>query len=115
MPANDGGALPVRGAALPHDRGRAGGVLRGIQHRHGNARLDFIALHALRRVGPTFGFVPRTGAMALSWRMDKIGLICLSVEDCAMVMNYIHRQDGMIRHITRESQRCDGILILLYG
>src|SRR5579871_3955849 len=34
---------------------------------------------------PTFGFVPRTGAMALSWTMDKIGPICRSVEDCALV------------------------------
>jgi hypothetical protein len=30
---------------------------------------------------PTFGRVPRTGAMALSWSMDKIGPICRSVED----------------------------------
>ena len=31
---------------------------------------------------PTFGRVPRTGAMALSWSMDKLGPICRSVEDC---------------------------------
>ncbi|MHB1021728.1 MAG: amidase [Acidobacteriaceae bacterium] len=43
---------------------------------------------------PTFGFVPRTGAMALSWTMDKIGPICRSVEDCAIVMNTIYGQDG---------------------
>ena len=43
---------------------------------------------------PTFGFVPRTGAMALSWTMDKIGPICRSVEDCAMVLAAIHGPDG---------------------
>jgi Asp-tRNA(Asn)/Glu-tRNA(Gln) amidotransferase A subunit family amidase len=43
---------------------------------------------------PTFGFVPRTGAMALSWSMDKIGPICRSVEDCALVLNVIHGPDG---------------------
>jgi Asp-tRNA(Asn)/Glu-tRNA(Gln) amidotransferase A subunit family amidase len=43
---------------------------------------------------PTFGFVPRTGAMALSWSMDKIGPICRAVEDCAIVMNVIHGPDG---------------------
>ncbi|HEY9128097.1 MAG TPA: amidase, partial [Acidobacteriaceae bacterium] len=43
---------------------------------------------------PTFGFVPRTGAMALSWTMDKLGPICRSVEDCAMVLNAIHGPDG---------------------
>ena len=43
---------------------------------------------------PTFGFVPRTGAMALSWTMDKIGPICRAVEDCALVMSAIYGQDG---------------------
>ncbi len=43
---------------------------------------------------PTFGFVPRTGAMALSWTMDKIGPIARSVEDCALVMSAIYGADG---------------------
>ena len=42
---------------------------------------------------PTFGFVPRTGAMALSWSMDKIGPICRAVEDCALVMSVITGPD----------------------
>lgn len=48
---------------------------------------------------PTFGFVPRTGAMALSWTMDKIGPICRSVEDCALVMDVIHGSDGQDRMV----------------
>jgi Asp-tRNA(Asn)/Glu-tRNA(Gln) amidotransferase A subunit family amidase len=43
---------------------------------------------------PTYGRVPRTGAMALSWSMDKIGPICRSVEDCALVLDAIHGADG---------------------
>jgi Asp-tRNA(Asn)/Glu-tRNA(Gln) amidotransferase A subunit family amidase len=43
---------------------------------------------------PTFGFVPRTGAMALSWTMDKLGPIARSAEDCAMVLEAIHGPDG---------------------
>ena len=43
---------------------------------------------------PTFGFVPRTGAMALSWTMDKLGPICRAVEDCAAVLQAIHGPDG---------------------
>jgi Asp-tRNA(Asn)/Glu-tRNA(Gln) amidotransferase A subunit family amidase len=43
---------------------------------------------------PTFGFVPRTGAMALSWTMDKLGPICRAVEDCALVLSAIHGPDG---------------------
>lgn len=44
---------------------------------------------------PTFGRVPRTGAMALSWTMDKLGPLCRSVEDCALVLDAIHGPDGI--------------------
>jgi Asp-tRNA(Asn)/Glu-tRNA(Gln) amidotransferase A subunit family amidase len=43
---------------------------------------------------PTYGRVSRHGAMALSWTMDKIGPICRSVEDCALVFNAIYGSDG---------------------
>ena len=43
---------------------------------------------------PTFGRVPRTGAMALSWSMDKLGPICRGVEDTALVLAAIHGPDG---------------------
>jgi len=43
---------------------------------------------------PTYGRVSRYGAMALSWSMDKIGPMCRSVEDCALVFNAIYGSDG---------------------
>ena len=43
---------------------------------------------------PTFGRVSRAGAMALSWSMDKIGPICRSAEDCALVLGAIYGPDG---------------------
>jgi len=43
---------------------------------------------------PTFGRVSRNGAMALSWTMDKIGPICRTVEDCAIVLNAIRGPDN---------------------
>ncbi|HXG00292.1 MAG TPA: amidase, partial [Bacteroidota bacterium] len=43
---------------------------------------------------PTFGRVSRHGAMALSWSMDKIGPMCRTVEDCAIVLNAIYGPDG---------------------
>jgi Asp-tRNA(Asn)/Glu-tRNA(Gln) amidotransferase A subunit family amidase len=43
---------------------------------------------------PTFGFVPRTGAMTLAWTLDKLGPLCRSVEDCALVMQAIWGPDG---------------------
>ena len=39
---------------------------------------------------PTFGRVPRTGGMALAWSMDKIGPICRSVEDTALVLSVLN-------------------------
>ncbi|MCU0426290.1 MAG: amidase [Candidatus Kapabacteria bacterium] len=44
---------------------------------------------------PTFGRVSRTGAMALAWTFDKVGPICRSVEDCAIVFNAIKGKDGL--------------------
>jgi Asp-tRNA(Asn)/Glu-tRNA(Gln) amidotransferase A subunit family amidase len=43
---------------------------------------------------PTYGLVPRTGAMTVSWSMDKLGPICRAVEDCAIVLDAIHGPDG---------------------
>jgi Asp-tRNA(Asn)/Glu-tRNA(Gln) amidotransferase A subunit family amidase len=43
---------------------------------------------------PTYGRVSRHGAMALSWTMDKIGPMCRTVEDCALVFNAIYGPDG---------------------
>ncbi len=43
---------------------------------------------------PTFGRVSRHGAMALSWSMDKIGPLCRSADDCALVFAAIHGADG---------------------
>jgi Asp-tRNA(Asn)/Glu-tRNA(Gln) amidotransferase A subunit family amidase len=48
---------------------------------------------------PSFGLVPRTGAMALSWSMDKLGPICRTVEDCALVLDAIYGPDGKDRTV----------------
>ena len=42
---------------------------------------------------PTFGRVPRTGAMTLSWSHDKLGPIARSVEDTALVLAAISGPD----------------------
>jgi Asp-tRNA(Asn)/Glu-tRNA(Gln) amidotransferase A subunit family amidase len=44
---------------------------------------------------PTFGRVPRGGAMPLSWTMDKLGVLGTSAVDCAIVMDAIHGKDGV--------------------
>ncbi len=43
---------------------------------------------------PTFGRVPRTGAMALCWSLDKVGPICRTVEDCGLVLAAIDGADA---------------------
>lgn len=43
---------------------------------------------------PTFGSVSRSGAMVLCWSLDKVGPICRSAEDAAIVFNYIKGTDG---------------------
>jgi len=43
---------------------------------------------------PTFGTVSKTGAMALAWSMDKLGPMCRSVDDCALVYSVIKGTDG---------------------
>jgi Asp-tRNA(Asn)/Glu-tRNA(Gln) amidotransferase A subunit family amidase len=44
---------------------------------------------------PTYGRVSRAGVMSLSWTMDKLGPICRTVEDCALVFDAIRGPDGI--------------------
>jgi Asp-tRNA(Asn)/Glu-tRNA(Gln) amidotransferase A subunit family amidase len=43
---------------------------------------------------PTFGSISRSGAMALCWSSDKVGILARSAEDAAIVFNYLHGTDG---------------------
>lgn len=43
---------------------------------------------------PTFGHVPRTGAMALCWSLDKIGVLARDTIDTHAVLSAIHGHDG---------------------
>ncbi|MEQ8364046.1 MAG: amidase [Cyclobacteriaceae bacterium] len=45
---------------------------------------------------PTFGSVSRAGCMSLSWSMDKVGPICRSAQDCAIVYSYIKGNSAAI-------------------
>jgi Asp-tRNA(Asn)/Glu-tRNA(Gln) amidotransferase A subunit family amidase len=42
---------------------------------------------------PTFGRVPRTGAMTLCWSLDKLGVMARAVEDTMLVLNAISGPD----------------------
>ncbi len=42
---------------------------------------------------PTFGRVSRHGGMVLAWSMDRVGPMCRTIEDCAMVFHAVHGLD----------------------
>jgi Asp-tRNA(Asn)/Glu-tRNA(Gln) amidotransferase A subunit family amidase len=43
---------------------------------------------------PTFGRVSRYGTMTRSWTQDRIGPLCRTVEDCALILQVIALPDG---------------------
>jgi Asp-tRNA(Asn)/Glu-tRNA(Gln) amidotransferase A subunit family amidase len=43
---------------------------------------------------PTFGRIPRSGAMALCWSLDKVGPLCRDVLDTAMVLSVLNGADS---------------------
>lgn len=57
---------------------------------------------------PTFGRVPRTGAMALCWSLDKLGPICRTVEDTALVLSVLNGFDPQDAGSLRASFQYDG-------
>ncbi len=51
---------------------------------------------------PTYGRVPRTGAMTLCWSLDKLGAMTRSVEDTLLVLHAISGADaGDVSSVTR--------------
>ncbi len=56
---------------------------------------------------PTYGAVPKTGAMALSWSMDKLGPLAGSAEDCAIVYNAIYGPDGVDKSVRAHAFQYD--------
>ena len=63
----------------------------------GTETLGSIVAPALRcgvtGLRPTFGRVPRTGAMPLCWTLDKIGPMCRAVDDTALVLDALNGPD----------------------
>lgn len=51
---------------------------------------NFCGVSGLR---PTYGLVSRHGAMALSWTLDKIGVLARCAEDCGLVLHGIAGSD----------------------
>jgi Asp-tRNA(Asn)/Glu-tRNA(Gln) amidotransferase A subunit family amidase len=72
----------------------AGLVAFGIGSETSGSILSPAAVCGVSGLRPTFGRVSRTGVMTLSWTLDRVGPLCRSVEDCALVLRAIARPDG---------------------
>lgn len=70
---------------------------------------------------PTFGSVSRYGAMTLSWSMDKVGPICRTAEDAALVLAALLGKDSRDRgsidrpFVYRTPSDLGGVKVGLYG
>ena len=63
----------------------------GVRDRQRDGRQHREPEHAMwrERTRPTYGRVPRTGAMTLCWSLDKLGPMTRSVEDTMLVLQAI--------------------------
>src|SRR5256885_4951493 len=81
-------------SAGPASATAAGCVAFGIGTETSGSILSPSARCGLPGLRPTFGRVSRYGVMALSWTQDRLGPICRTAEDCAIVMQAIAKPDG---------------------
>src|SRR5450631_4434708 len=84
-----GGSSSGPGAAVA-----AGLVTFAIGSETSGSILTPSAFCGLTGLRPTYGLVSRHGAMALSWTLDKLGPMCRSAVDCALVLQAIAGGDG---------------------
>lgn len=73
-------------------------VAGGVGFAIGSETLGSIVSPSVRcgvsSLRPTFGRVPRTGAMTLSWTMDKLGPMCRNASGAGLVLRAIAGPDG---------------------
>ncbi len=70
------------------------------------APATYCALAGLR---PTYGRVSRYGAMALCWTLDKLGPLCLTADDCGLVLEAIAGADPLDPSTTDRPYEYDAI------
>ena len=81
-------------SAGPASATAAGLVAFGIGSETSGSILSPSARCGVTGLRPTFGRISRYGVMTLSWTQDRLGPLCRSAEDCAMVMSVIAKPDG---------------------
>ena len=81
-------------SAGPASATAAGGVMFSVGSETIGSIISPSSVCGCTGFRPTFGRVSRFGAMALSWSFDKLGPICRSVDDAALVFAAIQGPDG---------------------
>ena len=81
-------------SAGPCSATAAGCIAFGIGSETSGSILGPSARCGITGLRPTFGRSSRYGVMTLSWAQDRLGPLCRSVEDTAIVMQAIARPDG---------------------
>ncbi|HEY4306077.1 MAG TPA: amidase [Gemmatimonadaceae bacterium] len=80
-------------SAGPASATAAGCVAFGIGTETSGSIVSPTSQCGLSALRPTYGRVSRAGGMVLAWSQDRVGPICRTIEDAAMVFNTIHGAD----------------------
>jgi Asp-tRNA(Asn)/Glu-tRNA(Gln) amidotransferase A subunit family amidase len=80
-------------SAGPASATAGGCVAFGIGTETSGSILSPSSICGVTGLRPTFGRVSRAGVMTLSWSQDRVGPLCRSVEDCALVFHAIAKPD----------------------
>src|SRR5690349_21398857 len=80
-------------SAGPASATAAGCVAFGIGTETSGSILSPSTICGVTGLRPTFGRVSRFGAMTLSWTQDRLGPICRTADDCALVFHAIAKPD----------------------
>src|SRR5207302_2564185 len=80
-------------SAGPASAVAAGLVGFAIGSETGGSIVDPAMRCGITGLRPTYGRVPRTGAMTLCWSLDKLGPMARTVEDTMLVLNAITGPD----------------------
>jgi Asp-tRNA(Asn)/Glu-tRNA(Gln) amidotransferase A subunit family amidase len=86
-------------SAGPASATAAGCVAFGIGTETSGSILSPSSICGVTGLRPTFGRVSRYGAMTLSWTQDRIGPLCRTAEDCALVFHAIAKADERDRSV----------------
>ncbi len=94
-------------SAGPASATAAGLVGFGIGEETSGSILSPSSVCGVSGLRPTFGRVSRYGMMVLSFTQDRIGPLCRSVEDGAVVLHTIARPDGQDFSVTERTFEWD--------